>query len=446
MENKEESISLGDIFNVIKKNIILVAIIIASITVIGSIVTIKTIKPKYASTSSVVVQVPSTGDKYDITNSLRFTETVSDTIKESSILNPIALEFDLTYTQLKGMVDVSNETNSALIRIKVTNNDPEKAQALANAIAQKVVSEAKADGVFFFVAGYIVQTGDALKGQYTSPNKLLLIIISFAVACVVAFAFVFIKEFMSNKFKTKDEVQNLSGEKIIGVFNDNPVYKKEEYRITEPDIHSIEQCNKLLSNIKYSNLDNPYKVIAFTSTIKGELKSTSVSKLAQCISLNNKKVLVIDLDLRDPSIHKIFGVVKENGIIEYLDGSITKEKAIKPGSYNIDLITSGKVVSNPVSVLESNKLFELINDLKNDYDYILIDTPPAYSFADATIISKISDGLIYNVSINCAIKKQVLESLENIKRADINLIGINVTKTTITKKELNNYYYYSTEK
>lgn len=448
MENKEESISLGDIFNVIKKNIILIAIIVVSITVIGSVVTIKTIKPKYASTSSIVVSVPSnsTGDTTDVTNSIRFTVSVSDGIKETSILKPVAEEYNLTYTQLKKMVDVSNESNSLIIRIKVTNTDPEKAEALADAIAQKAVSEANPDGVFFFAAGYIRQSGDALKGQYTSPNKLLLVMVSFAVACVVAFAVVFIKEFMSNKFKTKEEVQNLCGEKIIGLFNNDSNYKNDEYKISEPDIHSIEQCNKLLSNIKYSNLDNPYKVITMTSTIKGELKSTSVTKLAQCISLSNKKVLIIDLDLRDPSIHKIFDVKKEKGIIEYLDGTISKEEAIKPGSYNIDLMTAGKIVSNPISILESKKLLDLINSLREEYDYILIDTPPSYSFTDATIISKISDGLIYNVSMNYVLKKQVVEALENIRRAQVNLIGLNITKAQISKNELKSYYYYSTEK
>ncbi|MGM9970492.1 MAG: polysaccharide biosynthesis tyrosine autokinase [Anaeroplasma sp.] len=451
--NENNSITLNDIFRVIKKNIILIVSFIFAITLLGGVYVFCFTTPKYSSTSSVVVQVPvsnnSNNSQYDIVTSLRYVETVLDMIPETSILEPVAEkykdEYGITYSTLCSMISLSHTENSSLIRIKVSSSDPVLSQMIANSIAEQVVLEASEDGVLFFAVGFIKQTGYASKGVYSSPNKKLYIIISFLLGCVVSMAIVFVKEFMSNKFKTKEEIEAMFEEKVIGVFADDKTKKakKDDRECTclETNQRNMDSYNRLLNNIKYSNVDNPYKTIMITSTIMEELKSTTIVNLANCIVFNNKKVVVVDLDLHRPTIHKYFNTTNEAGVVDYCDGSMNIDNIIKHTDSGVDIVTSGKRVSNTVSIVGSNKLKTLIDELKEKYDYVLIDTPPTSLCSDSLVISQNVDAVIYNISINQAHKKNIKESINNLKSLKANIIGLNVTKAINYKAE--QYYYYN---
>ena len=469
MDNESTSISLGDIFRVIKKNILIIIAIVAIITTLGAVYTFKGTTPHYTSTSSIVVQVPaqsgqSQNPDYDINTSLRYVDTVKDMILENTILDPIAAKYELSYGAIRSKVSVSNSEFSSLIRIRVEDIDSARAMNIANEIADTCVKEANADGLFFFAVGYIKQSGIAQEGVYSSPNKPLLLMCSVLIGAVVAFAVVFIKEFMSKKFKTKDDIEATLNEKVIGTFINNKKLdengkkrsKKNRkasaahlFNLINPTIREMEPYNKLLTNIIYSNIDSPHKTIMVTSSIMNELKSTTAVNLAYCMANNKKKVIILDLDLRLSTVHKFFNLDKDNGIVEYLDGSINLDTAIKHTEFGVDFISAGKNIINPVVILESHKLEDLINKLRESYDYIIIDTPPVSVCTDAIIASKLCDGIIYNVSINMANKSLVKESLKSLKNINAPIIGINVTKMEeLSKSEYYSYYseYNNTQK
>ena len=117
-----------------------------------------------------------------------------------------------------------------------------------------------------------------------------------------------------------------------------------------------------------------------------------------------------------------------------------EDELIKKSSIGVDVITVGSEVSNPVTLLESQKLKELINELKEIYDYVIIDTPPLTACNDAAIISKLADAIIFNIAINQGKKKEIKSSIEELLDAKANIIGINVTKANL--KDRGEYYYY----
>ena len=129
--------------------------------------------------------------------------------------------------------------------------------------------------------------------------------------------------------------------------------------------------------------------------------------------------------------------------MEYIEGSLKKDDIIKKSEYNVDVITVGKHLLNPIAVIESSKLVDLISDLKKDYDYIIVDTPPLLACSDGVIISKLVDGVIYNVAMDSTKKKDVVEGISLLKNVDSKIIGINVTKAIVDKKDSNYYYYNS---
>lgn len=469
-EQKQEGISLKDICRVIWKNIILVAIITVVFTALGTIYAVAIAKPTYSSTSTVVVAVTQgsgTAETTDYVNSLRVVTTVGQLMEEDIVLEKVADDLESylgkypndeekrdVIRSIKKMISTSYSTSSFLVTITVTSKDPELSKRIANYTVLNLIevcNDPTGNDGLAMLKNAITQTTPAQTGSFAGPNRKLYVLVSFVLGLVVSFVVVFIKEFLSSRFKTKEEVKNYLGLEIVGTFVDNKkkAQKKkgaQSFDLLDPSLRNLEPFNKLLANIKYSNLENPYRVVMVTSTEPDELKSTTLMNAAQTIALNDKKVIVIDLDIRKPVVHKYLGISKENGLVEYIEGTLTKEEIIKHGNANVDAITVGKEVLNPLAVIEAKKLKELIALLREEYDYVLIDTPPMVACNDAVSIGHLVDGAIFNVSIDGAKKKDAKECVETLQRTGTTVVGISITKLQMTRGELSYYNSYYTEK
>lgn len=225
--------------------------------------------------------------------------------------------------------------------------------------------------------------------------------------------------------------------------------EKYDYIITKEDPLSFvaESFQKVIINLDYANVDGELKVIQFTSTLPSEGKSTFVSNLAYLLGQRDKKVVVIDLDLRKPKMNRVFNASNKNGLTDYLAGKITLDKAINHSEdLGIDFITAGEKTSAIINVLEAKKLKELIATLKETYDYVLLDTPPVIAVSDALYISKLADGVIFIVAQGKAKKSVVKEAISNLKRRDVNIIGMVLTQVDLKSGAYGygqSYSYYS---
>ncbi|MCR5350811.1 MAG: polysaccharide biosynthesis tyrosine autokinase [Acholeplasmatales bacterium] len=482
MENKkkESTISLNDIFRVIRKNLILIAIITLTITLLGGVY-VFTRTPVYSANAQIVIAAYNNQTQeaigYSTSDTLKLTNTVASLTKSTDILNDVIEDYNnktvkfekdgkeyeavaatvfenkkLTDSKesrayIKNRLSTSSSNDNFVISLTFTDVDKDFAIVIVNLFVDNAIEEFEFEdesnlGSFQSLKVNVMANKYAESSTYAGINKKLYLIIAFLAGVVISAVVVFVKEFMSNKFKTRDEIEAITDSLPIGVFIDNKNNKNKEVSLVEPTIQNYEPYNRLFTNIKYANIDNPYKVILFTSTIEDELKSYISSNLAACIKNNGNKVLLIDLDLRKPTVHKTFNVIRENGIIEYVAGEASKLDIIKNTESNVDIITSGKSVLNPFAVLESEKIKSLIEELKEEYDYIILDTPPLAICNDAKLIAKYSDGVIYNVSINQVKKKIFNENVLQLKELDINIIGYNITKLP-QSSDRDSYYYYS---
>ena len=459
LHNNQDSnaITISDILRVLRKNWILMLIIVAFIFTAGVIYTYGIVKPTYKATSTVSVEVPPSSEKVSVseagnsvTASLRYVQSIAEFVKSETIMKAVSEKPEYkeitTYSKLRSSTSVSYETTSIIISITVTDESRDNAKKLALGIAEELerYSSTSTDTDIKPFLCTIVVRDRALYSAYAAPNKQLYLIVSALGGLVLALVVVFIKEFASSKFQTPEEIRTLGYPILNTLVNDKSKDKQDAKSLMDPTIKNFEPYNRLISNIKFANVDNPYKVLMFTSTIMGELKTTVCSNFSLTLAHNEKKVVILDLDTRKPRIHKTFNVAKENGVVEYLAGSITKAELIKSTEYGVDIITVGKDVANPVTLLESKKLLDLINELKNDYDYVVIDTPPLTACNDAAIISKLADGVVYNVAINQGKKKEIKTAISQLGEANANIIGINITKANV--RDRGGYYYYYQDK
>lgn len=451
MENKvvkeENSITLSDILRVVWKNIILICSITV-VAVVGCIIYVfGFVTPTYKATSEIIVAVESKSETstVDYTNTLKIVSTVgNELVKSDYVLEKVVDKHkDLTKEKIASNITSSVSTTSYVVSITYVDTDEKRAVSVVNDLANALNEYVTIDES---VQAFKLKTSTiniADKSVYNSPNKKLYVLVAFLAGLVISLVVVFIKEFMSTKFKTKDEIEQILGKDIIGVLPNVVKGKAQNELVPAPKtIQEFEPYNRLLTAIEYYNIDNPYKAIMFTSTGEDELKSTTIFKLAYTLVNNNKKVLVLDLDIRKPILHKYFNQVKTNGVVDYLKGDLTLEEIIKHTEAGVDLVTSGENIINPIVLLKNEKLKDLVEELKTKYDYILVDAPPATGITDATLISSFIDGVVYNVAINQAKKKLAKETIKQLENAGAKIIGINITKVEMKRSDYYYQYYY----
>lgn len=222
---------------------------------------------------------------------------------------------------------------------------------------------------------------------------------------------------------------------------------KENYNYIEvesnPDSQVSHAMQKFVVNIEFLNVDKKYQALQITSTLPSEGKTTLVGNLAYLLTQKGYKTIIIDLDLRKPKVNRIFEKPNIDGLNKYLIENAKKEDIIVKTSRGVDFIPMGQISGSVSAILESEKLSTLIEELKKDYDYILLDTPPMQVNADALMASKLACGVLYVVAQNLIKKSLIKESIKTLKRRSIPIVGIVLTQVKAPKREGYYYYYYT---
>lgn len=201
-----------------------------------------------------------------------------------------------------------------------------------------------------------------------------------------------------------------------------------------------EAYKTLRTNIQFSSFDEKIKVIMITSAGPGEGKTFTAANLAVVMAQAGNKTLLIDCDLRKPKIHKIFGLWSTCGVSNLLaDVEISEPGIVNSGIENLQILTSGTRPPNPSELLESAKMHQFINSLRNEYDYIILDTPPILIVTDAQIISKYSDGCLLVVTSGETEKESLLKGKEALEKVNSKILGVVLNKMKALSK---GYHYY----
>ncbi|WP_294187303.1 CpsD/CapB family tyrosine-protein kinase [uncultured Clostridium sp.] len=211
----------------------------------------------------------------------------------------------------------------------------------------------------------------------------------------------------------------------------------------EPKSIAAESYRTLRTNIQYSSFDKEYKVIVITSSEPGEGKSTTAGNLALCMAQGDKRVILVDCDLRRPSIHKKFKVSNLAGLSDVIIGKSDLSKVMHRYNKNLVLLTSGKIPPNPSEMLSSKSMENLLEKLRENFDYVILDTPPVQAVTDSQILSTKADGTILVVRAERTKKESVNNAINLLKKVNANVIGTVLNGTDLSR---NKYQYYYGEK
>jgi len=308
------------------------------------------------------------------------------------------------------------------------------------------------------------------------PKKKLNLILAFLIGIFGGLGLCFFFEYLDNTIKGPDDVEKLIGLPSLGIIphlspeslnkkKKHGYYSRYKYSYEEenpggeeefPEIKEIELINHhypkffvsedyrtIRTSILLSHADAPPKTIVFLSAMPKEGKSTTVANMAVAFSQLEEKVLVVDSDLRKPRLHRIFKVKNGTGLSSYLIGKASLEEAIQKTSIKkIWLMPSGLIPPNPAELLNSKKMKELMDEVKEKFDVILFDTAPVLAVIDSVIVSSLADSTIFIVKADKTTRKPFLNAIEELRRAKARIIGIMFNEVNVKKGDYHFMDYY----
>ena len=211
----------------------------------------------------------------------------------------------------------------------------------------------------------------------------------------------------------------------------------------KPKSVAAEAYRSLRTNIQYSSFDNKYQTLVVTSANPGEGKTTVAGNLALALAQGESKVVLVDCDMRRPSIHKTFKISNTYGISDLLVGNKKLESVAHKYNDNLTIVPSGKIPPNPAEMLGSKAMTAFLEEMKKHFDYIVLDTPPLQAVTDAQILSTKVDGSLIVVRAGVTKKDAVHNAVSIINKVNGNIIGTVLNGADNSKDKY--YYYYGDE-
>lgn len=214
--------------------------------------------------------------------------------------------------------------------------------------------------------------------------------------------------------------------------------------ISSPKSPISEAYRTLRTNIQFACVDLKPKTLLVTSSMPREGKTTTAVNLAASMAQDGKKTILVDCDLRKPKIDTIFKIPNETGgLSNILIDEIEQEEGIKETEVdNLYILPAGKIPPNPAELLSSKKMQQFMEYLRQNFDYIIVDSPPLIAVTDAQVISKYSDACILVAAAGESDRGEVIKAKELLCNVNAKIIGVVLNKIDISKESYNKFYHY----
>lgn len=450
-----EEINIRDFLNYLKKYVLVIAAVALAL-VIGVFIYDKSIKkPLYTTYTTIILtksneaQTGTTITQNDILLNQKLVETYSKIIKSKLVLEQVISETGVTYTteELSENVSVEAYENTEMLKISVTDQDPELAASIANSIAQVFSGEIAK----IYQINNISVVDVAVTPEEVSNNTLKRdLLIALFIGIFGTIGVVFVVYYFDDTVKLTDDLEEEIGMPVVAKVFKSDIGSKNNRKVEllaqkYPKSVVSESIKTLRTNLQFSSVDEDIKTILITSSISGEGKSFISANLAISFAQTDKRVLIVDCDMRKGRQHRIFKLSNSKGLSNLLIDDMTnyKDYINKTSVDGVSVITRGTVPPNPSELLNSKKNADLLRVLKAKYDVIIYDGVPCNGLPDSIIMSKLVDKVLI-VSSDSMTPKSVLEStkkqLESVNAPVAGDVLNNVNRKNSTYGKYYGYY------
>lgn len=407
--------------------------------------------PTYTAASQVFVSVRTGSTSSDLLQGSSFTQkqvkSYTDLVTTPRVLIPVIENLDIATTpdELAKSITATSPLDTVLITITATHEDAQTAADLANATAVSLATEVTAlekpeDGPSP-VEISTVRTASAPVAP-SAPNTRLNVALGLLVGLAAGFGIAVARQVLDTRIRSENDVRQVTDASVIAtITHDDEAAKTPLIVQASPQSHRAEAFRRLRTNLQFLDVADDLQTLVVTSSLPGEGKSTTTINLAITLADAGSRVVLVDADLRRPTVAKYMGIEGSVGLTTVLIGRAEVEDVLQPwGEGTLHVLPSGLVPPNPSELLGSRAMADLLARLSQQYDVVLIDTPPLLPVTDAAILARLTGGALVVVGATKTHRQQLDDSLGALETVGARVLGIVLNRVPV--KEAGSYTYY----
>ncbi|MFC6325229.1 polysaccharide biosynthesis tyrosine autokinase [Microbacterium koreense] len=443
--------TLGTVWAALRKHWLVIAGTVLVGALMGFVVASAT-TPTYQARATLFVSINQGSSGSDLNQGTAYAQNQMQSFARlatsSRVLEPVIddLDLDITARELARNIAVINPHDTVILTIEVTSTSPERAAAVANAVSESLaaavreVSPTTAEDAPTITASVI---DDAVVPLYQSaPSKPRDTVLGAAVGLIVGVAFALLRSLLDTRMPTVESLRETVPAPVLGVISR---VRRGRERLglvvaQDPLGSASEEFRRVRSALTYAGVSSPTRRLLVTSTSQGEGKTTFAANFALTLAALRSRVLLVDADLRRPRVAEIFGVEQSIGLTTVLLGDADFEDAkLSRMGTGVDILTAGIIPPNPAGMLTSDAMHEFLDHVTPLYDYVIIDSPPISSVADANLLSPVVDGALIVVDATRTRRSALAAAVASFDAAGGRIVGMVLNKVR-THRRTDGYY------
>lgn len=356
------------------------------------------------------------------------------------------LSLDMDAETLKDNVTAKVKPDTVLIDVSVLDASPIRARDIANALSDEFVAMvreletpdqgAKPD------ARVVVEQRATVPPKPVEPKKVRNVLFGILLGGILGVGLALLRDVLDNTVKDREQLERITGAGVVGLIpvdksrRQNPAISYEK-----DNSPSAESFRKLRTNLQFLSVDSPPRVIAVTSSVPNEGKSTTAINIALALAEADHNVLLVDADMRRPSLAGYLDLVRSVGFSNVLSGSVPIDDALQESKFpRLKVLTAGPTPPNPSELLGSMAAKRVLSELRDRYDYVIIDTSPLLAVTDAAILAAESDGAILLVRAGETRREQVSHATRMLNDVGATILGAVLSMVPTNRSAVYGYY------
>jgi capsular exopolysaccharide synthesis family protein len=391
-------------------------------------------------------------DAIDVFDLQQLTQTVNELALTRPISETVVRRLNLTTSPeaLRDSLEVQQIDVTQFIQIDYTDTNPARAQRVANTtgeVLSEQISEINATGNVSLSA--TVAERATLPDEPSSPHPIRNGALALVAGSLLGMTLALLLDSLDGSWRSPEELEQFSAKPNLGVIpratipkakasksrrqkntkgTDDQPFHESMVTLLDPAGTAAEAYRTVRTNLLFSFVDESLKVIVVSSAISGEGKSTVCANLGMTLAEAGKSTLLLDCDLRKPNMHNVLGLRNVFGLVDVLAGHRNLREVLHELPAGPKVITSGTVPPNALNLLGSERFAKLLAQVRQEFDYVLLDSPPIKGGSDAAILAHRGDGMLFVVDAQNTRRWVLQGSLRSLERTGVNVLGTIMNK------------------
>lgn len=391
--------------------------------------------PLYQASTRLFVSTTSGSSPSDVYQGNRFSQERVVSYSELLMGETLAqrtvdkLDLDMSAQQLQGNVKASAKLDTVLINVHVLDSSPVRARDIANTLSDEFVAmvrelETPENGASPD-ARVVVEQRASIPDEPVIPQTKRNIAVGLVLGIVLGIGLAVLRDLLDNTVKGRSTLEEITGTGIVGSIPLDKERRKVAAISFDGDNSSIaEAFRKLRTNLQFLAVDNPPRVIVVTSSMPSEGKSTTAINLALALAEAEHNVVLVDGDMRRPSLHKYLDLIGQVGFSTVLSGGASLDEALQKTRFpGLTVLTSGAVPPNPSELLGSQSARRLLTELRAQFDYVIVDSTPLLAVTDAAILAAGADGVLIIARFGSTKRDQLIHAVGSLEHVGAPVLG-----------------------